>query len=365
MDAQLIQQELRSYFRDQVQAVQPDSGWWANAVARAAEVKRPAPWRMGVRRSRLVWVLIPLAVLLLAGIAYASSSVVRELFEKLAPWIEHAGLSQEMNLSQTIDGVTVRVERVYADANAAVIGYTISGPPITVNGVGQRYFSQPRILSIDGGATLKSMGAMGTVPGSQDVLGDWRPTDRLAVLAMFDTSVVEGAPAELSVTFPIQVYDRVPIPEAGPATLRTFNFNFRMKLHPAKIITVGQSVEAAGVVVTLDQVRIAPWETRVSFIIGPPYDSPDDAPYPRVTLTAPGGEPVEPASGRGNWHYFYGDFSSQSGEWTAVISELLFSEVIGGERTEIVIDGKVAGYLQKGGEQKTVAGPWVFHFTVP
>jgi hypothetical protein len=365
MDSRLLQQELQSYFRDQVRAAEPASGWWANAVAHATEGHRPAAWRMSVKRSRLAWVLIPLAVLLLAGIAYASSSVIRELFMKLAPWVEHAGLSQELNLSQTVDGVTVKIERAYADGNAAVIGYTISGPPITDSGVGQRYFSRPGALSIAGGPSLQSSGNLGTVPGSKDVLGDWRPNDRLAVLAMFDTSTIEGAPAELKVTMPIQVYDRVPIPEAGTATVRSYSFDFTIKLHPVKTITVVQTVEASGVAITLDQVRIAPWETRVSFIVGPPYDGPDDDPHPRVTLTAPGGEPAESTSGRGNWHFFYSDFSSASGEWTAVISELNTGEVIGGETTEIVIDGKVVGFLRKGGETVMVPGPWVFHFNVP
>ena len=363
MDAQLLQQELRSHFQTQVNAAEPSAQWWTNAVARATEARRPAQWRMGLRRSRLAWVLIPLAALLLAGIAYASSSVIRELFERLAPWIEHAGLSQEINLSQTIDGVTVRIERAYADSNAAVVGYTISGPPITASGVGQRYFSRPGALSIEGGPTLKSSGGSGTVPGSQDVLGAWRPTDRLAVLTMFDTSSVEGTPPELKVTLPILVYDRVPIPEAGPATTRSYTFDFNIKFHAGTVVNVGQTVEAAGVAITLDQVRIAPWESRVSFIIGPPYDDSNDRPWPRVTITTPGGESAEPPSGQGNWQFFYGDFSAQKGVWTVVISELNLG-MVNVEWTEVEINGQKVR-MGKGGETKTLAGPWVFHFSVP
>jgi hypothetical protein len=363
MDAQLLQQELRNYFQSEVRRVEPSSGWWANAVARAAEEKRPAAWRMSLRRSRLIWVLIPLAALLLAGIAYASSSVIRELFERRAPWVEHAGLSQAMDLSETIDGVTVRIERAYADSNVAVVGYTIGGPPITATGVGQRYFSKPGNLSIAGGPTLGSFGGAGTVPGSQDVLGDWRPSDRLAVLATFDTSSVEGAPAELKVTLPIVVYDRVPIPEAGPATTRSYTFDFSIKFHAGTVVNVAQTVEAAGVAITLDQVRIAPWESRMSFIIGPPFDDPNDRPWPVVTITTPSGDSAEPQGGRGNWQSFYGDFSAQKGEWTMVISELNLG-MVNVEWTEVEINGQKVR-IGKGGETKTLAGPWVFHFNVP
>ena len=247
MSASPLEQELRDYFQTEVRAAEPPALWWSGAIYRATEQKRSISWLHLMFKTRLAWALIPLALLLLAGVAYASSSVVRELFTKLAPWVEESGLSQEMNLSQTVDGVTVRVERVYADANAAVVGYTISGPPITSEGIGQRYFSKPGTLTVEGGPTLKASGGMGTVPGSEDVLGNWRPNDRLAVLAMFDTSVIEGSPSELKVTMPIVVYDRVPVPEAGPATARSYSFDFTIKFHPATVVDVDQTVEVAGV----------------------------------------------------------------------------------------------------------------------
>jgi hypothetical protein len=362
MDAQMTQ-EIRDYFQTEVRRVQPGTEWWNRAVARATAQARPVRWGISVRRSRLAWILIPLAVLLLAGIAYASSSVIRQLFSRFGPWVENAGLSQEMNLSQTIDGVTVRVERAYADSNAAVVGYTVSGPPITAAGVGQRYFSKTGALSLSTGMSLKSSGASGTVPGSQDVLGDWRPTDRLAVLAMFDTSSVEGSPAELSVTLPILVYDRVPVPEAGPATLRTFTFDFKIRFHAGTIVDVNQTVVASGVAVTLGQIRIAPWETRVSFIIGPPYDDPNDRPWPKTTISSPGVKSAEATSGKAEWQDFYGDFSDKAGEWTVTVSELNLG-MVNVEWTEVDVNGQKVR-VGKGGEPNTLAGPWVFHFTVP
>ncbi|MFN8536236.1 MAG: DUF4179 domain-containing protein [Thermomicrobiales bacterium] len=38
-------------------------------------------------------------------------------------------LGKELGVSQTVNGFTVTIERVYADANQIVIGYSVSGPP--------------------------------------------------------------------------------------------------------------------------------------------------------------------------------------------------------------------------------------------
>ena len=167
MDAQLLQQELRDYFQAEVRRAEPAAQWWTDAIARAAAEKRPAAWRVTLRRSRLMWVLIPLTALLLAGIAYASSSIIRERFASLFPQVEKTGLAQELNLSQTIDGVTVKVERAYADSNGAMVGYTISGPPTTATGPGARYFAKSGGLAIDGRPVLPVIFESGTVPGSK------------------------------------------------------------------------------------------------------------------------------------------------------------------------------------------------------
>jgi len=39
-----------------------------------------------------------------------------------------AGLVREVNLPQSTCGFTMTIQRVYADANRVVVGYTITGP---------------------------------------------------------------------------------------------------------------------------------------------------------------------------------------------------------------------------------------------
>jgi hypothetical protein len=351
----------------ETQEAMPSSSWWSNAVERAVAQKPARRWSILKSRARLAWALATLAVLLLAGIVYASSSVIRERFASLFPQIENAGLSQAMDLSQTIDGVTVKVERAYADANGVLVGYTVSGPPTTAAGPGARYFSRVDNMVITDGTVLKSMGSSGTVPGSKDVLGNWSPDDCLAVIATFDASSIQGSPAKIDVRLPIKVYDRVPIPEAGQAKQQTFNFDFPITFHEAKTVVPAQTVEAAGVPITLEEVVITPWATRVVFGFDPPYESLDNRPMLKVTITPPGGPATESYEGRdkerATWQYFYDNYSSLNGEWTVIIEELIFPTVDTEWTEEEVGSQKVM--IGNGGEPNKIVGPWVFHFNVP
>jgi hypothetical protein len=132
--------------------------------------------------------------------------------------------------------------------------------------------------------------------------------------------------------------------------------------HPGVVVTIGQTVEAAGVAITMDQIRIAPWETRVSTAIGPPYDDPNDRPWAKATIFSPSVASAEATGGNGNWQFFYGDFSSEKGGWTVVIAELNLG-MVNLEWTEVEINGQKV-MVGKGGESKTLDGPWVFLFNV-
>lgn len=113
--------------------------------------------------------------------------MVRELFQRLATGVEEAGLAQELDLSQTIDGVTVKLERAYADSNVILLGYTISGPK-------SRYHSDLGGLSTADGEEISGMMGMGTVPGSSLIMGSWPESQRAAIIVAFDASTVKGTP---------------------------------------------------------------------------------------------------------------------------------------------------------------------------
>ncbi len=75
------------------------------------------------------------AVLLLCGLDAmpftATSPLGQQLWQRGDPgtaYVEQAGFVRELRLSATHEGVTITLERAYADANRIVIGYTLGVP---------------------------------------------------------------------------------------------------------------------------------------------------------------------------------------------------------------------------------------------
>ena len=77
--------------------------------------------------TRLGWAIAGLA---LTSAAYATVPILQRALrlERGLQRIQEQHLGQEVDLRQIVAGFTVAVQRVYADANRIVIGYTVSGP---------------------------------------------------------------------------------------------------------------------------------------------------------------------------------------------------------------------------------------------
>jgi len=355
MYGERLEQELRDHLLAEIQEVEPSREWWNDAISRLGEQKRRSRWFGFMPKTRLAWALLPIILLLIGGTVYGASSIVRELFQKYATGVEEAGLAQELDLSQTIDGVTVKLERAYADSNIVLVGFTVSGTEA-------RYYADAGELSTADGQSLPGMIGMGTVPGSDIILGNWRPSERVAMIVAFDTSSVKGMPSELSLRLETRVADS-PIHGESQASMGPFRFDFNVPFHAGKIIDIGQTVEAKGVSVTLEQVTISPWVTRAVF----KFQSYEDDYLPIVSLKLPNGDSENSSFGKdmeaSSVQYFIGDFTGQHGEWTVVISELVLPST-GGEWTEVEVDGQKV-FIGKASDTKRLSGPWIFHFQVP
>jgi hypothetical protein len=122
---------------------------------------------------------------------------------------------------------------------------------------------------------------------------------------------------------------------------------------------VDQTVEAASVPVTLEQVVITPWATRAAYRFHLSNEMRPERTLVVASLRPAGGSST--SGGFGNvlkghsWQYFTGDFTAQPGEWTVTINELVFPPEPSG--------GKIQA--AKPGDTKRLAGPWVFRFEVP
>jgi hypothetical protein len=274
---------------------------------------------------------------------------VRELFQRFATDVENAGLAQELDLSQTVDGVTVKLERAYADSNVILLGYTVSGPK-------SRYYTDFGGLSTADGQEISAMMGMGTVPGSSLVMGSWPESQRAAIIAAFDASTIKGTPAEICLRLEISATDTA-ISRENQAYVGPFIFDFTLPFHAGTVVDVNQTVEASDIPITLERVIISSWATQAIFSFNPPYDNVKTRPLIVASVEPAGGDIVNSGLGKtkeeASAEYFNGDLTAHSGEWTVTVKELVFPP-----------ESPTPG-THPASDTKRLAGPWVFRFQVP
>ena len=315
MNEEKLEQELRDYFRTEMKTIEPPSDWWDRTISQVIGQNRRTRW-FGFMPARLALVFVPLLILFTAGVVYAAGSVIDEIFQKYTGNVGKAGFAQEMDLSQTINGVTVRLERAYADNNVVLLGYTISGPA--------NYFTHGDTLTTVDGQILPGQGAMGFKPGATEVFDNWAPSEHVAVLDTFDTSSLTGVFSELNLNLTVPIQDWTN-PGPNAPVVGVFTFNFTVPVHAGIAVDVNQTATAQGISFTLHNVEINHYQTDVIF---QPFaqDFQDSRVNPIITLTTPSGKSV-PYSAGGFLsdlpvYYFMGDFTGEHGEWTVTISEL-------------------------------------------
>jgi hypothetical protein len=294
--------------------------------------------------TRSGWVLLVLALCLALGAgAWAVSSIVDRLF-RVDPGLNHvgqAGLGQDLALSQMVDGVTVTLERAYADANRIAIGLTVRGSYVLGYDLAHVALSD----TLDRTFPL-SMG-MG-VKGQSDVLQLKLPSGAGAHVLSFDASALRGAPSTLDLHLVVEVA-RSPMP-LSQHVIGPFIFDFSLPLNPGKVVDVQQRVTAASVDIELKQVVVTPSETQVLLCLGAPSETGTSWGAVSTLRTETGqadGVWVRSAEEGCTLHGFLPPLYDQPGEWTLTVTELVVHD-----RTQL-------------GEPTRIAGPWVFLFHVP
>ncbi|NLE99494.1 MAG: DUF4179 domain-containing protein [Anaerolineales bacterium] len=355
---------------------------WPGIRARLQPTRRRSYRGTGLRlrwpAGRLGWAFAALAAfLLLSGMVYAVGPAVSRVFRMVPSWqyVEEQGLVQDVHLSQTINGVTVTLEKVYADANQILIGYGISGLP---DGVIQAEVT----LTDEKGTAFRELAGAG-VTGTSDLLDVSLPAGEGRYVVAFDGSGVEGAPPELElhlamhlvrpifvtpdatpvtvdgqeVESPVAVEALTPLTVGERTTMGPFVFDFRAPFLPARVSEVQQTAHAAGIAIRLQRVVVTPSETRITLCFQPP--AVDDWDWTvtgalRTGLTrnyhlgAEVRDRFEQADGQ--LCYVYGllaPIEDRRGEWTLRVTELLGFEMKAPYR------------------ESRLAGPWVFRFQAP
>lgn len=216
------------------------------------------------------------AVLCLMGAGYTAFPALERLFQAHTGTaaIISGDLGRQVNISQTVNGFTVAVRRVYADPNHIVIGLTVSGPKgRTFNSImpwGEYYGYDPQkglgtspVLTDKRGKEFS--GGMG---GEQGGVQDGAASYLLDYEGTGIGSPGTDFPKELSAQLRIGMlsayeslggdkYQEVIAP--GP-----FLFDLTIPVEPGRVADLHQTVEASGHKVTLERVVTAPTGTRIS-----------------------------------------------------------------------------------------------------
>lgn len=332
-------------------------------------------WEPVMPTTRLGWTALALVLCLAVGtVAYAALPLLNRVFQMDAGLrqVDQADLVQQLHLSQTVDGVTVTLERAYADANRIVVGYTIKAPN------GQRYEARRLTLTDAAGTVFHETVGFG-VSGASDILEAAPPPGEKVNVVSFDAAPVEGAPAALDLRLEMELEERAlppgasaspPTPGGLPAEapmrvevqplpvgriIGPFTFDFRTPFIPGRVIEMNQTVEDAGVAVRLERLVVTPSETRATIC----FTAPDGGRrqwVPILTLEAGNeqyaGGIVSKTFYEGGEGCYQGSFLAslhdQGGAWRLTVSELV------GEDTDLPTEPQIR-----------LAGPWVFRFRVP
>ncbi len=160
-------------------------------AAMTPRVASPERWVRTVRwaaQRPLAVAMLMLALLLLGGAAFVAEPLLKQVFnmEPGTQQLLELKLAQDVHLVRQIDGFTVTIEKVYADSNRVVIGYTVATPPNHGYAVS---LLNPVLTTADGL----------TLPGG-DAVGTGAQNNAQATIAFFDTSQITGAPPVCSCT---------------------------------------------------------------------------------------------------------------------------------------------------------------------
>jgi hypothetical protein len=340
MNERQIGQSLHELAR---QAVPDDLDLWPAIRARVAP-RRRSRWVQLMPTIRLSRVFLVLGLCLALGAgAWAVSPIVDRLF-RVDPGLDHvgqAGLGRDLALSQVVDGVTVTLERGYADANRIAIGLTVRGSYVLGYDLAHVTLSD----TLDRTFPL-SMG-MG-VKGQSDILQLELSSGEGAHVLSFDASALQSASSTLDLHLVVEVA-RSPMP-LSQHVIGPFIFDFSLPLNPGKVVDVQQRVTAASVDIELRQVVVTPSETQILLCLGAPSEM-------GTSWSAVSTLQTETGQAAGVWvrsaeegcalHGLLPPLYDQPGEWTLTVTELVMHD-----RAQM-------------GEPTRIAGPWVFRFHVP
>lgn len=270
--------------------ISPSTDPWPAVEKRiAARQAHPSPRRMAPR-SRLGWVIAAFAAMLLAATgAYGTAGLVDALdavFGETVPYIQQHDLSNPVGAEMSRGGVTVTVDRIYADSYYVAVGYTVEGR----DKIARRHGS----TDIDVSTWMKLHDARDSgarIYESVDGFWQWWAPEAETPVPPKNAEVATevfrvSKPLEPGQEhrFRAEVFfdgPTGPVPENGSFETerlgRPFFLDVKVPIRPVSEVQVDQTVEAGGVPITLTHVVNSPAKTSAYLCFDPPqrtYDWP-------------------------------------------------------------------------------------------
>lgn len=284
--------------------------------------------------------------------ATASWPEVRsKLFASAVPSVWDAGLSVPLYLEQTVEGMSVTLDRAYADTSHVVVGFAVDGL------VGRLHKDFHIKTSLYNGENMP----LEQVSGHGISWGHERPS--IPEGSWAETIIFE-IPNEIEIMgrqrfrFELEVHSLVPGTDGerserspqGPST-RPFIFEFEVDVSVVPTLAVGQCVEARGLSLFLERVENSPVRTRAFICFSPPDDAHDWMPVVRTGLLGRfigEGRLAENLVTRDKCSTFTFDESlyNRPGSYPLTVTEILG-----------------VPYVRE--KPRKITGPWNFRFLIP
>lgn len=339
---------------------------WPQIRERATATPRRSPRQFRLSpRTRLGWVFAVLTMVLIASTAAFATAgalgILDDLFGNLVPDVQEEELSVSVNQTQSRNGITVTIDRVYADSLYVVVGYTVRG--VTGAGNPEALPSLANVSLSDPDGKRKFNDTEGIFQVSATEQGSpIFPENYLATTTLFEAS--RPLEANKDHRFRARVFiggPEGPMSEDGSSDAtrlsKPFVFDFTVPVMEASTIEVNQTVKAGGVPITLTEVANSPARTTAYLCFDPP-DEIFDLPWVTTPETRdfPGPEPADVPvyHKRDEFHgparegcatYIFGEsLYNQPGEHSLTVTELHSSQV-------------ETNSFRK--------GPWKFTFEIP
>ncbi len=315
-------------------------------------------------RTRIGWVFAVITVFLIASTAAFAAAgalgVLDDLFGSYVPGVQSEDLSVPINQTQTKDGITVTIDRVYADSEYVFVGYTVEGLEES-EGSEPSYIPWLFLSDSDEDRAILSSECVVEASGLEKASPELPEGSQANVDVFETTKPLESGEdqrfrAEMLIEGPGGTV-RKDSPANIPQITKPFVFEFTVPVKNVPTLEVGQTVETGGVPITLTEVRLSPARTSAYLCFDPPNKM-FDLPVVRTSETQIFRGP-EPAAAPVYHNRDSFDGNIRKGCATYVFDKPLYDRP--GEYSLTVTELRGS----RGLADVSVEGPWKFTFEVP